>query len=173
MKAKKGQVKVITGNGAAAYAAMLCRPDVVTSYHITPLSEVAEQLSAFHEDGILDAEMVEGENSAMNVVAAASAYGGRAFTAASSRGLSFMYDAVRQASAFRAPVVMAIANRENPRHPGRCRLTREIPNSAPIRESTGIMRKFTNLKEDDIDKLQKVIDQRYAFIKTLCRNNVS
>ncbi len=116
MTAQKGQVKVITGNGAAAYAAMLCRPDVVTSYPITPMSEVAEQLSAFHADGILDAEMVEveGENSAMNVVAAASISGGRAFTASSSWGLSFMYDAVQQASGFRAPVVMAIANRETP-----------------------------------------------------------
>ena len=116
MKAQKGQVKVITGNASAAYAAMLCRPDVVTSYPITPMSEVAEQLSAFHANGILDAEMVEveGENSAMNVVAAASASGGRVFTATSSWGLSFMYDAVQQASGFRVPVVMAIANRETP-----------------------------------------------------------
>ncbi|MCK4863296.1 MAG: hypothetical protein KAS25_03320 [Dehalococcoidales bacterium] len=116
MKAQKGQVRVITGNSAAAYAAMLCRPDVVTSYPITPMSEVAEQLSAFHADGILDAEMVEveGENSAMNVVAAASITGGRVFTATSSWGLAFMYDAVQQASGFRAPVVMAIANRETP-----------------------------------------------------------
>jgi pyruvate/2-oxoacid:ferredoxin oxidoreductase alpha subunit len=116
MKVQKGQVKVITGNAAAAYAAMLCRPDVVTSYPITPMSEVAEQLSAFHANGILDAEMVEveGENSAMNVVAAASMTGGRVFTATSSWGLAFMYDAVQQASGFRAPVVMAIANRETP-----------------------------------------------------------
>ena len=116
MKAKKGQVKVITGNAAAAYAVMLCRPDVVTSYPITPMSEVAEQLSTFHADGLLDAEMVEveGENSAMNVVAAASITGARTFTATSSWGLSFMYDAVQQAAGFRVPVVMAIANRESP-----------------------------------------------------------
>ena len=116
MKAKKGQIKVITGNAAAAYAVMLCRPDVVTSYPITPMSEVAEQLSSFHADGLLDAEMVEveGENSAMNVVAAASITGARTFTATSSWGLAFMYDAVQQAAGFRAPVVMAIANRETP-----------------------------------------------------------
>ena len=116
MKAEKRQVKVLTGNAAAAYAAMLCRPDVVTSYPITPMSEVAEQLSSFYADGIMDAEMVEveGENSAMNVVAAASLTGGRTFTATSSWGLSFMYDAVQQAAGFRAPVVMAIANREAP-----------------------------------------------------------
>jgi pyruvate ferredoxin oxidoreductase alpha subunit len=116
LKAKKGQVKIITGNAAAAYAVMLCRPDVVTSYPITPMSEVAEQLSSFHADGLLNAEMVEveGENSAMNVVTAASITGGRVFTATSSWGLAFMYDAVQQAAGFRAPVVMAIANRETP-----------------------------------------------------------
>jgi len=116
MKAQKSQVRVITGNAAAAYAAMLCRPDVVTSYPITPMSEVAEQLSTFHADGLLDAETVEveGENSAMNVVTAASIAGGRVFTATSSWGLVYMYDAVLQAAGFRAPVVMAIANRETP-----------------------------------------------------------
>ena len=116
MKAKPGELKVITGNSAAAYGAMLCRPDVVASYPITPQTEVVEQLSKFHADGILDAEMVEveGENSAMNIVAAASVAGGRAFTATSSWGLVYMYDAVIQAAGFRAPVVMANVNRETP-----------------------------------------------------------
>jgi len=116
MKARKSEIKVITGNAAAAYGAMLCRPDVVASYPITPQTEVVEQLSRFHADGILDAEMVEveGENSAMNIVAAATIAGGRAFTATSSWGLAFMYDAVLQAAGFRAPVVMANVNREMP-----------------------------------------------------------
>jgi pyruvate/2-oxoacid:ferredoxin oxidoreductase alpha subunit len=116
MKARKGEVKVITGNAAAAYGAMLCRPDVIASYPITPQTEVVEQLSRFHADGILDAEMVEveGENSAMNIVAAATIAGGRAFTATSSWGLAFMYDALLQAAGFRAPVVMANVNREMP-----------------------------------------------------------
>ena len=116
MKAKDGELKVITGNSAAAYGAMLCRPDVVASYPITPQTEVVEQLSRFHADGILDAEMVEveGENSAMNIVAAATLAGGRAFTATSSWGLVYMYDAVLQAAGFRAPVVMANVNRETP-----------------------------------------------------------
>ncbi|MCJ7605702.1 MAG: hypothetical protein MUO19_06685 [Dehalococcoidales bacterium] len=116
MIAQKGKVRVITGNAAAAYGAMLCRPDVTTSYPITPMSEVAEQLSSFRANGLFDAEMVEveGENSAMNVVAGASIAGGRTFTATSSWGLSFMYDAVQQTAGFRAPVVMVIANRESP-----------------------------------------------------------
>ena len=114
--AQKGKVRVITGNSAAAYGAMLCRPDVATSYPITPMSEVAEQLSTFRANNLVDTEMVEveGENSAMNVVAGASMAGGRVFTATSSWGLSFMYDAVQHAAGFRAPVVMVIANREAP-----------------------------------------------------------
>jgi len=80
------------------------------------MSEVAEQLSSFRANGLLDTEMVEveGENSAMNVVAGASMAGGRVFTATSSWGLSFMYDAVQHAAGFRAPIVMVIANRESP-----------------------------------------------------------
>jgi len=116
MKAQKGQVRVITGNATAAYGAMLCRPEVVSAYPITPQSELAEQLASFHADGILDAEMVmvEGENSSMNVVLAASIAGARALTATSSYGLVFMYDALQETSGFRAPVVMINANRETP-----------------------------------------------------------
>jgi pyruvate ferredoxin oxidoreductase alpha subunit len=116
MKAQKGQVRVITGNATAAYGAMLCRPEVVSAYPITPQSELAEQLASFHADGILDAEivMVEGENSSMNVVCAASIAGARAVTATSSYGLVFMYDALQETSGFRAPVVMINSNRETP-----------------------------------------------------------
>ena len=116
MKAKKGQVRVMTGNAVGAYAAMVCRPEVVAAYPITPQSEVAEQLAQFKADGILDAEYVEveGENSAMNVVLGASMAGARVFTATSSYGLVFMYDALLEASGFRAPMVMVNANRETP-----------------------------------------------------------
>ena len=84
----EAQHKVLTGNGTAAYAAPLCRPEVIAAYPITPQSEVIEQLAKFVADGALDAEYVtvEGENSAMNVVTAASMAGGRVFTATSSYG---------------------------------------------------------------------------------------
>ena len=112
----RGEMKTITGNAAAAYGVMLCRPDVVALYPITPQTEVVEQLSKFYANGLLDAEMVEveGENTAMNVVAAAAMAGARVFTATSSWGLSFMYDALLQTSGFRAPVVMVNVNREMP-----------------------------------------------------------
>ncbi|MFP4259408.1 MAG: hypothetical protein ACLFRE_10420, partial [Desulfovermiculus sp.] len=110
------QVMVITGNAAAAYGAMLCGPDVVATYPITPQTEVIEKMFEFAASGELDAEMVpvEGENSAMNVVTAASVAGGRVFTATSSWGLAFMYDAMLAASGTRAPVVMVNVNRETP-----------------------------------------------------------
>jgi pyruvate ferredoxin oxidoreductase alpha subunit len=116
MKAKKGRVSVMTGNYVAANAARLCRPEVIAAYPITPQSEVAEQLSAFVADGTLDAEIVEveGENSAMNVVRAASLAGARVFTATSSYGLVFMYDTLLETAGFRAPVVMVNVNRETP-----------------------------------------------------------
>jgi pyruvate ferredoxin oxidoreductase alpha subunit len=116
MIAKKGKVSVMTGNVVAANAARLCRPEVVAAYPITPQSEVAETLSSFVADGTLDAEIVEveGENSAMNVVLAASVAGARTFTATSSYGLVYMYDAMMQASGYRAPIVMVNVNRETP-----------------------------------------------------------
>jgi pyruvate ferredoxin oxidoreductase alpha subunit len=116
MKAKKGKVSVMTGNVVAANAARLCRPEVIACYPITPQSEVAETISGFVADGSLDSEIVEveGENSAMNVVLGASVAGARTFTATSSYGLVYMYDAILQASGYRAPIVMVNVNRETP-----------------------------------------------------------
>lgn len=110
------QIKVITGNGAAAIAAKLARPDVVAAYPITPQTEIIEQISKFHAMGEMDCELitVEGENSAMNAVTAASIAGGRVFTATSSWGLVFMYDAILATAGARAPVVMVNVNRETP-----------------------------------------------------------
>ena len=116
-KAKaESQIKVITGNAAAAIGAKLARPDVVAAYPITPQTEIIEQISKFHANGEMDCELitVEGENSAMNAVMAASLAGGRVFTATSSWGLVFMYDAVLATAGARAPVVMVNVNRETP-----------------------------------------------------------
>jgi pyruvate ferredoxin oxidoreductase alpha subunit len=116
MKATKGKISVMMGNVVAANVARMCRPEVISLYPITPQSEVAETMSGFVADGSLDAEIVEveGENSAMNVVLAASMAGARTFTATSSYGLVYMYDAVLQASGYRAPIVMVNVNRETP-----------------------------------------------------------
>lgn len=118
-KQVRGELKVVTGNGAAAYGVLLCRPDVVAVYPITPQSEVGEKLTQFHADGILDAELVEveGENSAMSVLIGASTAGGRVFTATSSWGLAYMHDTTLWAAGMRIPVVMVNVNREPPSLP--------------------------------------------------------
>lgn len=108
--------KVLTGNAAAAHAVLRCRPDVVAAYPITPQSELVEVLAKFHADGDLDCEYiaVEGENSAQNASCAAVMAGGRGFTATSSYGLVYMYDALLQTAGYRAPLVMVNVNREPP-----------------------------------------------------------
>jgi pyruvate ferredoxin oxidoreductase alpha subunit len=109
-------VELCSGNKAAAYGALLSRPDVVAIYPITPQTAIAEWISRFNAQGALEAEIVEveGENSAMGVVCSASAAGGRVFTATSSWGLAFMTDGLHFAAARRLPVVMVNVNRETP-----------------------------------------------------------
>ena len=109
-----GTLKVLDGNKAAAVAALLCNPEVVAVYPITPQTSLVEKLSEYWANGLLECELVEveGENSAMGVCVGASAAGARTFTATSSMGLNFMYDTYIMASGMRAPVVMVNVNRE-------------------------------------------------------------
>lgn len=104
------------GNLAAAYGALLARPDVVAMYPITPQTPVVEHLSEFRAQGLLGAEMVEveGENSALAVVMGAAVAGGRVFTATSSWGLAYMYDGLTYCAGERVPVVMVDVARESP-----------------------------------------------------------
>ena len=50
---------------------------------------------------------------------------------------------------------------------GKPRLTMEVSNPRPITDFTKLMRKFSHLKEDGLAELQKQVDERYAFLKTL------
>ncbi len=110
----KGTVKVLKGNSAASHAVLLCKPDVVAAYPITPQSPVVEELSKFHANGLLESEFVEveGEHSAMSVIIGASSAGGRVFSATSSNGLAFMFEAYLYASTLRLPIVMVEVCRE-------------------------------------------------------------
>jgi phenylglyoxylate dehydrogenase alpha subunit len=110
----RGLTRVLDGNRAGAYGVLLCRPDVVATYPITPQTPLVETLYKFEAEGLFDPEMVEpeGENSAMAVLIGACAAGGRTFTATSSQGLSFMNDAYLLAAGNRFPIVMAIGMRE-------------------------------------------------------------
>ena len=106
--------KVMDGNMAAAFGAMLCRPTVLSAYPITPQTSLVEHLSTFIADGILDADMVEAESehSVLSVLHGACLAGARVFTGTSGQGLGFMYEPYIRTSTLRLPIVMVIVNRE-------------------------------------------------------------
>ena len=108
------ETKVLNGNKAGAYGAMLSRPAVVSAYPITPQSALVEYISDFVADGLLDASMVmvESEHSALSVLHGASLAGSRVFTGTSSQGLALMYEPYIRTSTMRLPIVMCIVNRE-------------------------------------------------------------
>lgn len=105
--------KVITGNHAVSYGALLARSQVIAAYPITPQTQVVELLSEFCASGKLNAKFikVESEHSAMTACIAASATGARTFTATSAHGLALMHEMLHWAAAARMPVVMANINR--------------------------------------------------------------
>lgn len=108
------KIKAMTGNSAAATAALLARPGVIAAYPITPQSSVVEALAGFIASGELKSKMiqVESEHSACSVVSGASLVGERTFTATSAQGLALMYEPYFRASTLRLPIMMPIACRE-------------------------------------------------------------
>jgi len=105
--------KVIMGNHALSYGAMLARSQVIAAYPITPQTQVVELLSEMCADGTLDAKFikVESEHSAMAACLGASLAGARTFTATSAQGLALMHELLHWASGGRLPVVMGNINR--------------------------------------------------------------
>jgi pyruvate/2-oxoacid:ferredoxin oxidoreductase alpha subunit len=105
--------KVIMGNHALSYGAMLARAQVIAAYPITPQTEVVGFLSELCADKLLDAKFikVESEHSAMAASIGASAVGARAFTATSSQGLALMHEMLHWAVGARTPVVLGNINR--------------------------------------------------------------
>ncbi|MDR0621140.1 MAG: pyruvate synthase subunit PorA [Deltaproteobacteria bacterium] len=107
-------VKVLSGNKAAAHGVRLARPDVIAMYPITPQTPLAEELAKFHAEGLIDAEIieVEGEHTAMSAITGAAVAGGRVFTATSSWGLSYMNEPFMFCAGNRVPAVMVNVTRE-------------------------------------------------------------
>ena len=105
--------KFLSGNEAFAEGIRLAKPDVISSYPITPQTIVVERLSEMVEDGSLKSEFihVESEHSALSCAIGASAAGARAFTATSSQGLLYMAECLYYASGGRFPIVMMNADR--------------------------------------------------------------
>src|SRR5512137_1028696 len=105
--------KVIMGNHALSYGAMLARTQVIAAYPITPQTQVVELLSEMCADGTLDAKFikVESEHSAMAACIGASIAGARTFTATSAQGLALMHEMLHWAAGGRLPIVMGNINR--------------------------------------------------------------
>lgn len=106
-------IKVITGNEAAAYGALLSRPEVVCAYPITPQSQIPETLAQFGAQGLLKGKFVnvESEMAALGYVTGASLTGVRVFTATSSQGLAWMHEGLHWAAGARLPIVLVNVNR--------------------------------------------------------------
>ena len=105
--------RVISGNEAVAYGAMLSRVQVIPAYPISPQTTIVEALSDFCASGKLKADFVrvESEHSAMACCIGAASTGTRAFTATSAQGLALMHEVLQWAAGSRLPIVMANVNR--------------------------------------------------------------
>lgn len=105
---------VCDGNEAAAWGVARSRPDMVAVYPITPQSSLAEYISQFVADGIIDADLmdVEGEHSVLSVLQGACLAGARTFTASCGQGLAFMFEPYFRTPPLRLPIVMSIVTRD-------------------------------------------------------------
>ncbi|UCF55794.1 MAG: phenylglyoxylate dehydrogenase, partial [Deltaproteobacteria bacterium] len=90
------------------------RPDMVAVYPITPQSSLAEYISQFVADGIIEADLmdVEGEHSVLSVLQGACLAGARTFTASCGQGLAFMFEPYFRTPPLRLPIVMSIVTRD-------------------------------------------------------------
>ena len=104
---------LLTGNHAAAYGAMLSRPEVISAYPITPQTMIVELLSEMTASGRLPATFitVESEHSAMAACVGASAAGSRTYTATSGQGLALMHEMLHWAVGGRLPIVLTNVSR--------------------------------------------------------------
>jgi pyruvate ferredoxin oxidoreductase alpha subunit len=103
---------VLTGNDAAAVAAVLARAQAVACYPITPQTLIVERLAelvAGRED--VKFTNLESEHSMFGYALAVTRTGVRAFTATSSQGLLYSHEQLHRASRERVPLVAVNVNR--------------------------------------------------------------
>lgn len=105
--------KVIVGNHAVSYGAMLSRVQLVAAYPISPQTTIIEELSELCASGQMKSEYikVESEHSAMACCIGAASVGVRTFTATSAQGLALMHEELHWAAGARLPIVMVDVNR--------------------------------------------------------------
>jgi pyruvate ferredoxin oxidoreductase alpha subunit len=104
---------LLTGNGAAAWAARLAEVDYVPAFPITPQTEIIETLAGWFERGEARGRLttLESEHSMVTAAAAAAATGVRVFTATSSQGLLYAMEMLFAVPGWRAPFVLVNVSR--------------------------------------------------------------
>lgn len=107
------QVKVITGNAAAAEACKLARVKIVGFFPIGPSDEVGETLGQMMRRGELDARVVDlqNERSVVNAQIVATQAGVRSCFSTNSEGLVFAYQPLFWAAYARVPILVHVAHR--------------------------------------------------------------
>jgi pyruvate/2-oxoacid:ferredoxin oxidoreductase alpha subunit len=155
-------IKIITGNEAAAYGALLAKPEVVCAYPITPQSRIPEQISEFYAQGLMRGKFVnvESEMAALGYVTGASLAGVRVFTATSSQGLAWMHEGLHWAAGARLPIVMVNVNRPLG---APWNLTCEQTDSLSQRD-TGWMQFYCESNQEVLD----TVIQAYKISESLC-----
>ena len=104
---------LLTGNGAAAWAARLANVDYIPAFPITPQTEIIETIATWIDSNKMASRMVtlESEHSMITAAGAASATGVRVFTATSSQGLLYGMEMMYNVAGWRAPFVMVNVSR--------------------------------------------------------------
>jgi pyruvate ferredoxin oxidoreductase alpha subunit len=104
---------MLTGNGAAAWAARLSDIDYVPAFPITPQTEIIETLARWIDAGELHARMVtmDSEHSMLAAATGAAAAGVRVFTATSSQGLVYGFEMLYALAGLRLPLVLVNVSR--------------------------------------------------------------
>jgi pyruvate ferredoxin oxidoreductase alpha subunit len=103
---------VLTGNEAAAVAAVLARVQQIACYPITPQTLIVERLAELvaERDDIVFANL-DSEHSMFGYALASERAGARCFTATSSQGLLYSHEQLHRASRERIPLVAVNVNR--------------------------------------------------------------
>ncbi len=112
MMSELERVLTVSGSNAAARSALMCRPEVVAAYPITPTTHVAEKMAKYHADGKLKQFIpVEAEFSAISALVGSVATGSRSFSVTGGQGLLLMHEVLHSAAGMRLPLVMLVGNR--------------------------------------------------------------
>ncbi len=105
--------KLLTGNGAAAWAARLAKADYIPAFPITPQTEIIETLAGWIDSGEMPGRLVtlESEHSMLTAAGTAASTGVRVFTATSSQGLLYAMEMLYSVAGWRAPLVLVNVSR--------------------------------------------------------------